>query len=154
MDTISSFTGKYSFLSNFYECEIPYEGLTYPSAEAAFQAAKCKDTQDRFKFQWLKPVDAKRAGRYVRLRSDWESVKVYVMQVIIKVKFKNNPDLTAKLIATGDTELLEGNSWHDNFWGNCVCERCRDKVGENMLGKLLMERRHLIREEQEPSNET
>lgn len=30
------------YLSNFYECSIDYDGLTYLNAEAAFQAQKCK----------------------------------------------------------------------------------------------------------------
>ena len=51
MKTISSFTGEYEFLSNFYLCRIPYGGIIYPSAETAFQASKCPDTNDRERFQ-------------------------------------------------------------------------------------------------------
>jgi hypothetical protein len=38
--------------------------------------------------------------------------------------------------------LIEGNWWHDNFYGSCTCNKCVNK-GENNLGKILMK----IREE-------
>lgn len=41
MNSIERFIGEYSFLSNFYNTPVFYEGLRYQNSEAAFQAAKC-----------------------------------------------------------------------------------------------------------------
>ena len=129
---IDSFKGEHDWLSNFYNCPVHFEGLNFSNTEAAFQAAKTLNMEEREKFVGLSPLIAKRKGRRVELRSDWEAVKIEVMREVLRCKFSQNPDLKAKLIATGDAELIEGNNWNDTFWGVC-----RDK-GRNHLGKLLM----------------
>ena len=148
---IDKFSGTYEFLSNFHLCDISFEGLTYGSVEAAFQAAKIKmDTPSmtnelREPFVYMTPSKAKRAGRRCTLRPDWEEVKDGVMLDILRYKFTQHPDLAAKLLATGDAELIEGTTWHDNYWGNCTCEKCIGKSGKNQLGKLLMQVREEIK---------
>ena len=135
---ISSFRGEHRFLSNFYQSPLEYEGLIYPNSEAAFQAAKAVDPAERVKYTQIKnPVIAKRMGRREVLRADWDSVAYEVMDTILLAKF-SNPALAAMLLATGDAYLEEGNHWHDNRWGNCSCDKCRDKEGRNWLGKILM----------------
>jgi hypothetical protein len=140
MNKINSFTGEYNFLSNFAPCSISYKGITYLSAEAAFQASKCADKQERLKFKTMKAGEAKKAGKeIINLRSDWETVKVDIMREIIQIKFSSHPALTEKLLGTKNAELIEGNTWHDNFWGSCECSHCNHITGDNMLGNLLME---------------
>ena len=120
------------FLSNFHLCEIIYEGIKYPSVEHAFQAAKSKDPDERIRISKIsKPDGAKSAGKKVKLRDDWEKVKVDIMKNLLLIKFKNS-ELRDKLISTNDKELIEGNTWRDTFWGVY-----RGK-GKNILGKLLM----------------
>lgn len=136
---IKVFDGEYAFLSNFYERKIEYDGITYGSSEAAFQAQKTLDIEERLQFASLTPMQSKRKGRKVALRPDWEDVKVLTMYKIVLAKFTQNPDLAEKLIATGDEELIEGNYWHDTFWGVC------DGVGTNFLGKILMDVRENIK---------
>lgn len=136
---IKVFDGEYAFLSNFYERQVEYEGITYGSSEAAFQAQKTLDIEERLQFATLTPMQSKRKGRKVTLRPDWEGVKVLTMYEIVLAKFTQNPDLAEKLIATGDEELVEGNYWHDTFWGVC------DGVGTNFLGKILMDVRENIK---------
>lgn len=131
---VDSFRGEHSFLSNFHLCSL----YPYSSAEAAFQAAKCADDSERILFQSLTPSQAKKEGRRVKLRPDWDAVKVDIMLEILKDKFDRNPELKNKLMMLEGYELVEGNTWHDNFWGDCKCSRCADKPGLNMLGKLLM----------------
>ena len=134
---IDSFDGMYSFLSNFFPCEIKYEGITYPTSEHAFQAAKTHDPNERMKIANVdSPGRAKKLGRKLKLRRDWGSVRIGIMAAILRIKFEN-ADLRKRLLNTDDAELIEGNNWHDTFWGVC------DGVGENNLGKLLMK----IREE-------
>ncbi len=110
-----------------------FEGLEYSSVEHAYQAAKTTDIEKRKDL--IKSANtaakAKKYGRAFKLRDDWESVKVSVMEVCLKSKF-SNPSLRAKLDATKGFELEEGNWWGDIIWG--VCEG----KGQNLLGKLLM----------------
>lgn len=138
---INSFFGEYRFLSNFWICDVYYEGLTYPSSEAAYQAAKTLDMNERRQFLNLTPGQAKRFRGKITLRDDWEEVKYDVMSEIVWNKFNGNSYLTNLLIATGDEELIEGNTWHDNTWGNCSCDRCKNIQGKNYLGKILMDTR-------------
>jgi len=130
---INSFTGDYSFLSNFHPALIVYGHIEYPTAEHAFQAAKTHDVLKRRVIATIPtPGQAKRAGRKLQLRNDWEDAKLDVMRLVVNSKFIWNPALRHKLLATGDAELVEGNDWGDVFWGVCQGR------GENHLGKILM----------------
>ena len=135
---IDKFEGRYAFLSNFFEAPVKFHGLRFRNNEAAFQSMK---TSDREQFVNLRANEAKRLGRKVKLREDWESVKDNIMYEIVVEKFKQNQDLKFKLLDTGDAELVEGNWWNDTYWG--VCEG----VGENKLGKILMKVREELRNE-------
>jgi ribA/ribD-fused uncharacterized protein len=145
---IDQFSGTYEFLSNFYNIEdgINYEGLTYMSSEAAYQACKCLGAEEKIQFTTIPANKAKRLGRKITMRSDWEDVKVRKMTEIIDRKFDIAP-LGDMLLQTGNKELIEGNTWHDNFWGVCSCWECRSKkiIGKNMLGKILMAKRAALR---------
>jgi ribA/ribD-fused uncharacterized protein len=121
-----------------------YEGVFYAYAENAFQAAKTLDPSQRQQFSYLQPAKAKRLGSRIALRPDWEEVKAGIMLEIVRAKFAQNPLLKEKLLKTGSEELIEGNAWHDNFWGVCMCDQCRGKKGKNTLGKILMQ----VREEE------
>lgn len=136
---ITSFRDKYFFLSNFYEVPVIFDGIKYQNNEAAFQAQKCIDPKERLQFSELNPSEAKKLGRRVELRSDWEDVKVDLMRKIVFAKFTQNPDLTLELLNTKDEELVEGNNWNDKIWGKVNGE------GQNLLGKILMEVREEIR---------
>lgn len=135
---IDCFDGEYAFLSNFYEHPIEINGVTYKSTEHAFQAMKATNKADHdLIVNAQTPGQAKRLGKKIQLRSDWEDIKYIVMQDILRIKFAS-PELGQLLMATGDAILIEGNTWHDNLWGNCTCPRCADKVGKNWLGNILM----------------
>lgn len=135
---INSFKGEYSFLSNFEKCTVEFEGLTYPSVEHTFQAAKTLDIDKRISFTKGSPGCAKRMGRRLKLRPDWEEIKDSVMYACLKSKFQND-DMRKKLIATGDAVLIEGNNHGDRYWGMVNGE------GQNKLGRLLMQIRSEIR---------
>lgn len=138
---IKEFAGKYEFLSNFWHSPFTYEGIVYPTNEHFFQAMKTLDWNER---NWIASAEtpgiAKRRGRACTLRSDWEKVKDEVMLTGLRIKF-SNPALRTQLIMTGDEELVEGNWWGDTCWGVC------NGVGENRLGKLLMQVREEIKTE-------
>jgi ribA/ribD-fused uncharacterized protein len=138
VEPISSFSGEYRWLSNFSPSLVIYDGVVYPTVEHAYQAAKVHPSQ-REPFKYGTPGQAKRLGRQYVLRADWEQVKVYIMRELIEKKFIAHTPMAARLLATGDAELVEGNTWGDMFWGVC------SGVGKNYLGKLLMERRTALR---------
>ena len=149
--TISSFTGKYSFLSNFYPAPVSYMGQTYANNEAAFQAQKtfCAREQQQFTiFRMLDPAEAKKRGRKLDLRPDWEKVKISIMYEICMCKFMQNPTLRDSLLATGNALLVEGNNWGDYFWGKV------NGNGENQLGLILMDVREKLRWSLEMEGET
>ena len=142
---IDNFTREYAFLSNYYTpCRISYRGRTYWNSESAYQAQKCADDSEKDLFTGLYPDDAKRLGSHVKIVSNWDEVKADVMREIIRAKFAQHPELAEKLHATGDEMLVEGNTWHDNFFGNCTCKGCRGIVGQNWLGRILMEERRRL----------
>ena len=133
---INEFIGKYFFLSNFYNCTVTYNGVTYLNTEAAFHAQKCPSRCREF--SKLNPSEAKRLGRKVSLRKDWETVKDGIMYDIVKAKFIQNPDLQKKLLDTGTQMLIEGTTWHDTYWGTDL----KTGEGQNKLGKILMDIRN------------
>ncbi len=132
--TVHCFRNEYRFLSNFWDAPVTYRGLTYQNAEAAFQAQKCQTEEEKVQFTTLRSNEAKRLGRYVQLRPNWENVKLPIMEEILRAKFTQNEDLRELLVATGDLVLEEGNSWGDTFWG--VDAKTRE--GRNHLGRILM----------------
>ena len=136
---IVSFRNENRFLSNFWPCKVILDGVTYPSVENAYQAAKTLDPEIRKKFESCTAAQSKKMSRSLKVRDDWNEVKLSVMEGLLNQKFQNGTDLWEKLKSTTPEEIVEGNTWHDNFWGVCCCgkkETC--KGGENHLGKLLM----------------
>lgn len=136
MNKIESFREPYDFLSNFYNCRIIYKGITYWNAEAAYQAQKCPKRAEEFCN--LLGSEAKKLGRLVEIRSDWEDIKLDIMEEVVTEKFCQNSDLMEKLLATDELYIEEGNWWGDTFWGVCTNKKM-DHVGKNHLGKILME---------------
>jgi ribA/ribD-fused uncharacterized protein len=132
-DFIKGFTSdEYRWLSNFYSADVEFEGLIFPSTEHAYQAAKCFDPERRKEFITLTAGQAKKLGRKVEVRADWDNVKCDVMETVLRSKFTRHADLREKLLATGDKYLEETNWWGDTYWGVCR------GVGMNMLGCALM----------------
>lgn len=85
-------------------------------------------------------VDVINQNKKLKIRPDWDNVRVDVMKKALKYKFKN-ADLEELLLETDDKQLIE-NSPNDLFWGNGYRSGGN---GQNMLGKLLMELRESIK---------
>ena len=133
VEIIGPFTGQYAFLSNFWSVEIDFEGKVYPSVEHAYQAAKTPVLGARTMIRQARTAGwAKRLGRQVPLRPDWEDVKVGIMRALLRSKFAH-PELREQLLDTGTAPLVEINTWRDTFWG------VYQGRGKNMLGLLLEE---------------
>lgn len=131
IDKIDKFSDEFFFLSNSYPCEIIYDGKSYKSVEHAYQAAKTTDEFWRKQIRLADTVDqAKRLGKHVPLREDWEKIKLEVMEKLVRQKFVKDMELTFKLAGTGNAELIS-------------CNDCDDE-DENHLGKILMRMREEI----------
>jgi ribA/ribD-fused uncharacterized protein len=137
MKIINNFRKEYYYLSNFYSADIIFDEIKYLNNEAAFQAQKTLNLNEREQFSLLSPNLAKSKGRKVKLRIDWENVKDDLMYQICKCKFEQNVKLKELLLSTKNSILEEGNDWNDTYWGIC------NGIGQNKLGKILMQ----IREE-------
>lgn len=144
LTVIDAFRGQWAFLSNFHPAVLNWEGITYPTAEHAFNAGKTLDPSKRLTIsQAPTPREAKRLGRAVQLRPDWDvRVRFEVMAAVLRAKFACREERANALLSTGRVMLIEGNTWHDQVWGDCRCGRepCAE-AGANHLGELLMELR-------------
>ena len=158
---IDKFEDKYRFLSNFYPSEIIHDGIRYPTNEHYYVAMKVNDPQTIKIDDELVTLDVKECRKYIskirtsgdvkrfgrkqiKVREDWDDVKLSVMEYGVRYKFTKHEDLKNMLLDTGDKELVEGNHWHDTYWGVCECPKCGNR-GENNLGKTLMMIRDEIR---------
>lgn len=136
---IDSFTGKNRFLSNFYYSPIEFEGLVFDTVEHAYQASKTNNIEEKKAIQEVyTPAEAKKLGRKVTFRANWDEVKLSIMEVLLREKFSQF-DLRSLLLGTGTEELIEGNWWGDTYWGIC------NGAGQNHLGRLLMKIRQEIK---------
>ena len=139
MEIINNFDNKYYFLSNFTYAPFKRNGLLWETVEHYFQVMKTTNLQERERIRCVgHPRFAKKLGRKVLLRSDWEDIKYMVMLNGVKSKFEQNPQFATLLKDTFPSYLVEGNTWHDNIWGDCVCPKCKKINGQNLLGKILM----------------
>lgn len=146
--------GQYAFLSMFFVSEQPiiYKSNTYKCGEAAYQAQKIESHGNdsatlQKSFCSLVGYEAKAKGKLVPLRKDWEEVKYGILEEIVYAKFSRDEKLKNLLLSTGDLNITECNFWHDNEYGDCKCKSCRDIEGKNMLGKILMKVRDIIKQE-------
>ena len=123
----------YPFLSNFHPCRIQYGGIIYPSVENAYQAQKFPELAEEFVN--ISAKDAKNLGKKVDVRPDWEDVKLRIMWDLVQQKFTYR-DLRMKLKSVKEP-IVEHNWWHDNYWGVCTCDKCKNVEAKNWLGKIL-----------------
>lgn len=138
---IKEFSGEYRWLSNFYDCEIEYEGQIYPSVEHAFQSAKCDDPEwKKFCSETKQAGIVKRKAKSQRLISDWDTKRIIVMRILLNIKFSKEP-FKSLLKKTGDIHIQEGNNWGDTFWG----VNLDTGIGKNILGKLIMDIRNKLK---------
>jgi len=130
---IKGFFGEFAFLGNYHPSEIGMDGISGITVEHVFQAMKAiSDKDTRFIVSQASADQAKKAGRYVSIRPDWDQVRLPIMEALVREKFIRHQDLRKKLLATDDTHLEETNHWGDTFWGVCK------GIGENHLGKILI----------------
>lgn len=137
--SVERFKDQYSWLSNMHEFDgFVYGNLHFTSTESFYQAMKTMNPTDRKRISQMNGYNAKREGKKIQLRDDWEEVKDDVMLFALRLKFKN-AKLRKKLLDTGDSLLIEGNFHGDHYWGVCK------GLGLNKLGLFIMQVREEIR---------
>lgn len=140
---IYGFFEEYRCFSNFHVLKTPIvfsDGITYPTSEHLYMALKTLNLDVRKAISLASTgAKAKALGREVLLRPDWDRFHTKAMYLAVKEKFDANEDIREILLSTGLLYLEETNWWNDTFWGVC------DGVGENMLGKTLMQVRDAYR---------
>lgn len=140
MSEIRGFFGENRWLSNFWLASFSVDDILYRSMEHYYQASKAKNRDDLLYVAGSDtPGVAKARGRRLHVREDWNEVRLNVMRKGLRAKFEQNPELREKLLATGNAELIEENTWGDKFWGKCNGD------GHNHLGEMLMELRDSFR---------
>lgn len=137
-DIIDRFNGAFEYLSNRYTCKFNWEGLSYSNAEAAFQSSKCRDTHTRRFFSTVSANKAAKRGKELVPPEGWEEKQTEIMTSILIAKFSQNPELYNRLVATGNSLLINGNQNRETFWGVDLYSW----TGENNLGKILMKIRN------------
>ena len=98
---IDSFKGRWAFLSNFHPVKIKHKGIVYPSVEHYYVAMKINTDQivngQFFTVNDLREListiptaaKVKSFGRTLKLRKDWDDVKLKVMEFGLREKFKD-----------------------------------------------------------------
>lgn len=139
LPVIDKFRGEHFFLSNFYPAVTPHRGHRFPTSEHAYMAARTTDSNAvEAILATSDPAEAQQIGRAATPIANWDQLRYRAMEDILTAKFTYNPELAQKLIATTGSLLVEGNTWHDQTWGNCTCGDHRPIPGENALGVCLM----------------
>ncbi len=141
-EDIYGFKDEYRWLSNFYKLQEPIDlyGCVFYYTENLYQAFKCNKADDFILMASLTPGEAKRFGKRVELNPDFEANKLSIMKQILDIKFRQEY-FKRRLLATGNCLIFEENSWKDFFWG------CHNGIGENHLGKIIMEIREELKKE-------
>ncbi len=138
MDTLyPMFAGDLFFLSNMFPANFTFNGILYKSSEHFYQSKKCVfDSDERWIINEPSPYRAKTKARKVFVRSNWNDIKDAVMIHAVLEKFRQNPDIT-HLLMNYNEAIIEWNDWHDNYWGSCMCDNCKDIKGKNKLGNII-----------------
>lgn len=130
-----------NWFSNFQLSPIEIDGVRWPSVENYYQAMKTTDSFIQFQISQMTPAQAKKVGRSLVIRPNWDEMKFDVMKKALKHKFLQD-EWMDKLLNTGDDMIIEWNNWNDKIWGVSV----KDNMGMNMLGIALMEIREEIKD--------
>jgi ribA/ribD-fused uncharacterized protein len=131
------------YIKNWFSNMLPldeayiYENILYETVENFYQAMKTLNIEDRKIISKLSPFKAKKYGRKIKLREDWGNIKCNIMMEILQYKFKKGTSWYKKLKSCQDKVIVEYNNWHDNYWGDCLCDKCAPKKGGNILGQML-----------------
>lgn len=123
-------TSQLDWLRNDYITDITIGGITYPTAEHAYQASKTNNREVKQKIAAADITEARRLGKSIDLDGFWDDYKYSKMLFIIRQKFMQNDTLADRLMKLGNDDIEA--DMRDEFWGTG-----RSNFGENNLGNIL-----------------
>jgi ribA/ribD-fused uncharacterized protein len=96
------------------------------------------------------PMTAKMKSKLYRKdsRPDWEAVRVPVMKWCLRVKLAQHWEVFGELLLATENHAIVEDSRKDDYWG----AKFQDEdtlIGQNVLGRLLMELREKLKVNQE-----
>ncbi|MBD3670229.1 MAG: NADAR family protein [Gammaproteobacteria bacterium] len=132
-------------LSTYSKHKFELDDAEWPSAEHYYQAMKFED--DAIREQIRQAPNPKEAAKLAKkhkrqMRKDWKAIKTTVMKRGMYIKCRTHEEVADALMQTGDKRIVE-NTQFDYYWG---CGR--DGRGENMYGKILMDIREKLSEQE------
>ena len=148
--------GETSFLSQWKTSPYILDGICFCSVEQGLMFEKAMMFRDAEAsadiLKTKNPKVIKSIGRKVKNFDEkrWQEVRENISLRHNLAKFEQNADLGLKLLSTGDKILAEASPY-DQIWGIGLSEndpRARNVEswrGENILGKVLMKTRALLR---------
>ena len=144
--------GGLSNMASGYPLQI--NGVRILSTEALYQACRFPHMPavQREIIGQHSPMTAKMKSKPHRehSRPDWDDIRYKVMRWCLRVKLAQNYDEFGRLLlATRDQSIVE-QSRKDDYWGAKLVDDTGDKlVGQNVLGRLLMELREKLKDDTE-----
>ncbi|MAG26482.1 Swarming motility protein ybiA [Candidatus Pacearchaeota archaeon] len=131
---------KYGCFSNFYPASFTLDEKLWPTTEHYFMAQKTLNPEKVEKIRRADgPREARRLGRIVELRPNWDNIKYNIMVKALHAKFTQNEHICEILLSTGDRSIHE--NCKDPWWGGGP----NFPGGRDLLGKALIEVRTLIK---------
>lgn len=136
----------YGAFSNLYRRPVEFEGEVFSTSEHAYQAGKARKSEVR---KWLMEAPspsllamAAHGLYYWDVAPGWSKFKFDRMRKVLAAKYSQHADLRTLLLSTGDATLIESatvDNEVNRLWGEV------NGIGQNMLGKMLMELRTELR---------
>ena len=161
-ENIIAFKHPRNALTNYYVCDLTFQGQVFNSAEQAYQWAKCTDLvepelAERI-FNSASPSQAKKISEEIlpgKDFSEWNKKKYAVMRAILESKAKSSQRYCDVLLKSGNKLLVEAT--RDEWWGANTSPHLAKTTnpifyrGQNRLGLLHMEIREMLRAIQDES---
>lgn len=154
--TKESFGGLSNMASGF---PLRVNGVRILTSEALYQACRFPHLPEvqREIIGQHSPMTAKMKSKSYRKdsRSDWNHVRAKIMRWCLRVKLAQNyNEFGCLLLATKDRPIVE-QSRKDDYWGaKAVGVADETLIGQNILGRLLMELRELLKNDEDGTLKT
>ena len=126
-------------------------GVRLLTSEALYQACRFPLLAEvqREIIDQKSPMTAKMKSKPHRskTRPDWDSVRFKIMRWCLRVKLAQNYNKFGNLLLSTDDKPIVEQSRNDDYWGAKVVDGDITLIGQNVLGRLLMELRERLRQD-------
>lgn len=142
----------YGWLGNMSPFPIEYDGKTWRTTEALFQALRFDDAEIKELIREQKsPMAAKMMAKKYKSQMTilpLSTLDLLNMEMCVKLKIEQHPELAKELISTGNLEIIEdvtrrGSAGSNLYWG--ALNDNGEWVGLNNLGKIWMKLRDQLK---------